>query len=79
MMATWLTIAILTFLSVLSSHTASRAPSTLNFIGGDTGADVANALRIVELASSSITDFQAANESLPFATISYAQTIDGSM
>ena len=47
--------------------------------GNNLGTDVASALKVLELASVSIVDSGSATELLPFTTISYAQTIDGSM
>lgn len=41
--------------------------------------DIVAALKVLEDASVSISNSQKSNEPLPYATISYAQTLDGSM
>lgn len=67
------------FLSLLSCKKTS-AISASNIINGNTlNAEVISALKVLDLASASISSFQAEDSLLPFVTISYAQTIDGSM
>ena len=78
-MAYQLLIALTCF-SLLSSRDAVTTPIANNLLpGGSLSVDVAAALKVLELASVSIVQAQSTSDSLPFATISYAQTIDGSM
>jgi hypothetical protein len=70
------------FVALLSlfSCTATSIISANNVISGSTlNAEVAAALKVLDLASASISSFQAKDDLLPFVTVSYAQTIDGSM
>ena len=76
-----LLLLFLFFLSILLSRDAvSGSPMSSTILpGNNLGTDVASALKVLELASVSILDSSSVTELLPFTTISYAQTIDGSM
>lgn len=74
--------SLLKFVAFLSlfSCTATSIIVANNVISGSTlNAEVAAALKVLDLASASISSFQAKDDLLPFVTVSYAQTIDGSM
>jgi hypothetical protein len=73
-------LAIISLFSLLSSRDAANIASTSNLLPSiGANSDVASALKVLEMAQTSISGFQSKSASLPFATISYAQTIDGSM
>lgn len=79
MMATVLLLTVIG-LTILSSRDAVSAPNANTLPpGNNLGTDVASALKILDLASASIMNLEFASELLPYTTISYAQTIDGSM
>lgn len=67
------------FSCFLNYDAEASSSGNSNISNGSLRKDVASAIHVLELASASITGFQPATEILPFATISYAQTIDGSM
>jgi hypothetical protein len=74
--------SLLKFVALLClfSCTATSIISANTIISGNTlNAEVAAALKVLDLASASIPSFQSKDDILPFVTISYAQTIDGSM
>ena len=73
-------LAILVFCGFLSSRDAAHVAGANNLLPSmGAGSDVASALRVLEMAQISMSGLQSKTTLLPFATISYAQTIDGSM
>lgn len=75
-----LALVILSQFGMLSVRSAVGVPTASNLSPRSSlGNEINSALKVLELASSSISEFRADEAAFPFATISYAQTIDGSM
>ena len=75
-----LALIILSQFGLLSVRSTIGVPTASNLIPRNSlGTEVNSALKVLELASSTILEFSADDDAFPFATISYAQTIDGSM
>ena len=75
-----LALIILSHVGLVSVRSAVGAPTANNLIPRSSlSTEVNSALKVLELASSTILEYRAEEEAYPFATISYAQTIDGSM
>lgn len=75
-----LALIILSHVGLVSVRSALGVPTANDLIPRSSlSSEVNSALKVLELASSTILEYRAEEEAYPFATISYAQTIDGSM